>query len=263
MAKKKAAFTWQLPEGMHAIEDLRILYTNASFQVINRLADRYAGEATTWMKQNAPWRDRNPEAFAKAKIKNSDLKHARSQLRARVVRYSKSDLEKQDRMRDTLYNRTEAIKDKYNRLLETISTDIFKDPNEKEVFQTGGIRRSANKKNRRITNTLPEAMTPREPALNYDVPFAEIVFEHGNRWAVPHSIWLELAHGGRYGIISRAVEYWGNKFIRGIQLEINSGRLGGGFGDIQLDPRGDAIERTFNPDRTIRGGGSGRRTVLP
>jgi hypothetical protein len=261
MAKKKSAFRWEVPEGMHSIMELRELYTKASFQVIDRLANDYAKEGTVWMKANAPWRDRGAAAFARAKMNNSDLKHARSQLRAYVVRFSEQQIAEQDRIRDTLASRTRTIKNKYNKLLNILGTDIFEDPNEKEVFQTGGIKRSAKKTNKRITETLPDAMIPREPSaiFDYDSPFTEIRFEHGSRRAVPHSVWLELAHGGRYGIISRAVEFWGNKFIRGIQIEINSGRLGGGFGDVELNPRGAAIERTFNPDRTIRGQGSGRR----
>jgi len=49
--------------------------------------------------------------------------------------------------------------------------------------------------------------------------FAELTFAHGDD--VPYSIWLELAHQGSFGVISKSVDYWGPKLMQDCQRIIN------------------------------------------
>lgn len=48
---------------------------------------------------------------------------------------------------------------------------------------------------------------------------AELVFSHGND--VPYGVWLELAHGGSYGIISKSIDYWGPRLMQDVQRIMN------------------------------------------
>ena len=55
--------------------------------------------------------------------------------------------------------------------------------------------------------------------------FGEITLAHGDH--IPYGIWLEVAHGGRWGIISRAVDFWGRRFMNDVQriMRLHSGRI--------------------------------------
>jgi hypothetical protein len=50
---------------------------------------------------------------------------------------------------------------------------------------------------------------------------AELTFAHGED--VPYGIWLEIANGGRWGIISKSVDYWGPKLMQDVQRIVNLG----------------------------------------
>lgn len=50
---------------------------------------------------------------------------------------------------------------------------------------------------------------------------AELVFSHDP--ALDYTIWLEVANGGKYAIIARAIDYWGPILMRDIQRIINLG----------------------------------------
>lgn len=43
--------------------------------------------------------------------------------------------------------------------------------------------------------------------------------------SVPYGIWLEISYGGRWAIISKAVDYWGPIVWRGIQGMMNLGLI--------------------------------------
>lgn len=47
----------------------------------------------------------------------------------------------------------------------------------------------------------------------------EITIAHG----VPYGVWLEIANGGRYAIITHTIDYWGPIFMRDIQGIVNLG----------------------------------------
>lgn len=49
---------------------------------------------------------------------------------------------------------------------------------------------------------------------------AELTFAYGER---EPGIWLEIANAGRYGIISRSVDYWGPKLMQDVQRIVNLG----------------------------------------
>lgn len=50
---------------------------------------------------------------------------------------------------------------------------------------------------------------------------AELVFSHDT--SLDYPIWLEIAHGGRYGIISQAIDHWGPILMRDMQRIMNLG----------------------------------------
>ena len=48
---------------------------------------------------------------------------------------------------------------------------------------------------------------------------AELTFSHGED--VPYAIWLEVANQGRFGIISKSVDYWGPKLMQDVTRIVN------------------------------------------
>lgn len=50
---------------------------------------------------------------------------------------------------------------------------------------------------------------------------AELTFSHGED--IDYAVWLELAHSGSFGIISRSVDYWSVVLWRDVQRIINLG----------------------------------------
>lgn len=49
---------------------------------------------------------------------------------------------------------------------------------------------------------------------------AELTFAYGEQ---EPGIWLEIAHGGRWGIISKSIDYWGPKLMQDVQRIVNLG----------------------------------------
>jgi hypothetical protein len=47
---------------------------------------------------------------------------------------------------------------------------------------------------------------------------AELTFAYGEP---EPGIWLELSNGGRYGIISKSVDYWGPRLMKDMQGIVN------------------------------------------
>ncbi len=63
-----------------------------------------------------------------------------------------------------------------------------------------------------------------EEGLHVDVNqapavLAELTFAHGEN--VPHGIWLEIANQGRFGIISKSVDYWGPRLMQDVTRIVN------------------------------------------
>lgn len=59
-----------------------------------------------------------------------------------------------------------------------------------------------------------------------------LLFRHGSEKIVPYAVWLEVANQGRFGIISRATEYWGRRLIGRIKSNLNLVQFRGKEGDI-------------------------------
>lgn len=49
----------------------------------------------------------------------------------------------------------------------------------------------------------------------------ELVFSHDE--SLDYTLWLEIAHGGRYSIIPAAIDYWGPKLMQDVQRIVNLG----------------------------------------
>ncbi len=50
---------------------------------------------------------------------------------------------------------------------------------------------------------------------------AELTFAHGEE--ISYSIFLELSNQGRFGIISKSVDYWGPRLMQDVQRIVNLG----------------------------------------
>src|SRR5262245_13273308 len=50
---------------------------------------------------------------------------------------------------------------------------------------------------------------------------AELVFAHGED--VEYGIWLEIANGGRFGIISKSIDFWGPRLMADMHRDMNLG----------------------------------------
>lgn len=50
---------------------------------------------------------------------------------------------------------------------------------------------------------------------------AELVFSHDD--SLDYPVWLEIANGGRFGIISKSIDHWGSVLMRDVQRIVNLG----------------------------------------
>lgn len=187
------SFRWTVDPYMFRNE-MRTAYTAALLRTGSRIGPEQAKQIETWMKENAVWRDLQPDASPSRKARS---RHARKNLYARVIPNDTSEA------RDILRAEQTRAMQFNQRSLERLNK-----------------QRSAMGKSQ--LQRLPTAMRVPVPQAQ-KIPIIRIQMGHGTSVANTYGLWLEVGFGGRYSIIAPAVSYWGAKTMNTVQRIINLG----------------------------------------
>lgn len=210
----KLGITWDSPVEHFFLYDLRENYTQFVMSTGSRVAESRARDATQWMRENAPWKDRTVEERVKAKTPDPYGPNARQSLIAYVGEQGTAE----------------------ERRMHAIDTKVAQRSDKRALTALNRQRRKAGQIE---MSQLPKAMRTSVTPLPARGPIAEVHFEHGDRRRIPYAIWLEIAHGGKYSILAPAVSYWGAKMMSDIQRIINLGHLSGAeysLGEQRMGP---------------------------
>lgn len=189
-----AEFKWDV-QPYALVSELINAYTRVVISTTRNQAKKRAEEAETWMRQNAPWRDRS-EVERQARIdlgyKDVSNRHAREALSVSPV------------VDPNIERQFQAMERK------AYAADI-------KALKAENVSRAARNVGRYESRKLaPLEHLPKSrsqgPTIAQKIrvirgPIVELRFSHGDD--IKYGIWLEIAHGGKYGIISKAIGHWG------------------------------------------------------
>jgi hypothetical protein len=229
-------FQWDV-QPYQFLSELRAQYTRTTILATRGKAREMAAEAEAWMKENAPWQDRSVQERVNALYKkksftnrpvapdNIYMKGARAGLKAYVVA---------ERSESALYAAGMAEARNADALLLDDLNAVRKEKREAAERKARASRQTTQGKldaarrarkmptNRRLSKVPvgQSAVKGFEKAWNgMRSPVCDVKFSHEEE--LDYAIWLEIANGGRYGIISRALYYWQPKFFREVKRIAN------------------------------------------
>jgi hypothetical protein len=218
-------FKWYV-QPFDSLTEMRNEYTNAVFGATRKKAKQFAAEGTEWMKQNAPWKDRTAEerqrAMGTGNLAKSS-KPAREGLKV-VVRYPEREREDYERELSAAKNEDAMLIDEINLATrnrrEAVSTRLTSAIRTEENTRKRSTMRRNMKKTMRQKQYRPIQKAPKGRSAVAALekkwpgqidPIVDLHFSYHKD--LTYDIWLEVAHGGRYGIISKAVDHWGRKLM--------------------------------------------------
>lgn len=169
------------------------------FVATNNSSKRLAAEAEVWMKVNAPWQDVTTAA--------------RTGLRAWVATEKGQAAAARGRMA-TARNIDAMLLDQLNMERKTKRWAAETRHLPKEKLKQKQYRRLGS-----VPAGRSAVRDVEKRAKGFESPLVNVHFAHGKD--VFHSIWLEIAHGGNYSIISKAIAHWTPKFMREIKRIAN------------------------------------------
>lgn len=208
--------TWNV-QPYRWLYELRYQYTQAVIVTSRYELDEIAQEAQSWMKQNAPWKDRSQAERDKARSREG-FPSARSQLRVRVLRNEAEDIAyKQGRS---------AAERKDATLLQRLNRERSAAATAERLASGPGPTSLVNRTKTQIARAgtyIPLRSVPSKMSAvaafekewkGIRSPIGQLRFEHGRADIIPYAIWLEIAHQGRFNIIARSIEHWGPILMR-------------------------------------------------
>lgn len=232
------------------LTELKDRYTNAITVATRNHAEQMAPEAEQWMKDNAPWRDRTGDARAalrayvvadKAEIASERLgKAAAAASDAELLKRLQGQArDRRSRAESNLYElENPRREEQFFEYLEERKAAGKTYPESKRSYLEGRLQaakdfdRLAPKRASRLRSALKrqkQYKTPRSVPVGQSAvkafeagkpgrlsPIVSVKFTY-QRDAISYDIWLEIANGGRYGIISRTIDHWGMKFMNRIR----------------------------------------------
>ncbi len=235
MAKVVADFKWKV-QPYRFLTELKEEYTRTVLIATRASGERLAKEGEQWMKQNAPWRDRSEDERAR-EIETGWLSpstpHAREGLFVKLVddkegrnayQSALASAKNQDALQIDKIN--EQRKEERNRRKRKATE------NRDSVIEDGVVSyesarkafRKAQKRIRTMPSLRPISKLPKSRSAaaavqrkerGFLTPLVEIRFSHGRD--IPYAVWLEIAHGGRWGIISKAIGHFKPKLMAEIK----------------------------------------------
>lgn len=252
-------FAWNV-QPYRFLNELQEHYTQTVILATRNSSERLAKQAKAWMKQNAPWTDKD---IYRGRGENKVLVHkagtARAGLmvfvrnpegeskayKAGMARATNQDAQLLDQMNRDVRNRRDKAKSRLGDLENSHQEAAFFEyrdeqkalgkllPESKRGYLEGRLaearaddasapRRASRlrynlktqKQYKRVRN-VPKGKSAvaafKRGHLSQRTPVVSVVFAHDEDLSYP--IWLEIARGGRFGIISKAIEHWTPKFM--------------------------------------------------
>lgn len=212
------------------LNELRSNYTEYVMYTSRKTADEVAIEATQWMRDNAPWRDRDiTRGRGKNKVVVVKAGTARRLLKAEVL-VSEEEKLAYDQGLDAARKQESKLLAKMNKERQQASYEERK-INEQRVAQKFGLKIEHNTPTStgRTATEIKALLLKRVPSHLSPITAFKKQFEKDRSFVASirfsgtaqHQIWLEIAHQGRYSIIGRAVQHWKPKLTNRLRSTLN------------------------------------------
>lgn len=157
-------------------------------------AEKRAVEATAWMKENAPWKDRSPEE--RQRQDGYAHKGAREYLKCEVV--------------------TDKVEEAANEALKSQA----KRQDRKALSALNIKRKAAGQiKMSRLPKSQSALGAVEKEIAATRIPLVDLKFSQTSR--LRYTIWLEIGMGGRFSIIAPAISHWGKKLMNDVKRIAN------------------------------------------
>lgn len=185
------SFQWNV-QPYALLSEMRAQYTQVLMSGTSRMINQLAPEIESWMKQNAPWQDRTGAA--------------RGSLQARVVQET-------GMVENPEYQRELEIATQKD-IEELAKINLQR----RKAITWGGRQPLSNiPKEQSHVSAFQAAFSHLEMIAAKPALIGSIRLGYGDdsvnlkKQGIAYVLWLEVANQGRYGIISRALAYWGAK----------------------------------------------------
>lgn len=235
--------TWNV-QPYQFFSELNRMYTQTIIVGTRGKATQMAEEATLWMREHAPWKDTDVVRMVEGKrVVIFPAGTARQGLRAYVMQ-NRDEIQSYRAMLAEAKNTDKMLLDQMNEQRRTAKEIALRNARswkeeQVEIRSIGKGRRGlatyvteanpafARKEIKRIKSlqkykpltSVPKGQSAvaalEKSKAGLFGPLVEIRFAHRER--LPYAIWLEIANGGKYSIISKALDYWSPRFMREIQ----------------------------------------------
>lgn len=214
-----ASFTWDV-QPYAAVSELVNAYTQVLMTTTIYRARERAKEAQEWMQVNAPWQDRTLRQRRRAEENGLVVpsRHARAALSV-VVQVDKEAERSYAQMKSEAKRSDRELLRMVNRVRQ--KANVGRSPSRKLSAWT-----SVPKKFSAVTGLAQKIRVIRGPIV-------ELKFSHGED--IWYGVWLEIAHSGRYGIISKAVGHWGAILQNDVKQIANLKQFNITFGETQTE----------------------------
>lgn len=223
------------------LKELRKQYTRVLVLGTRNESAAMAAEAQQWMRQNAPWQDKD---IYRGRGKNKKLIYPAGTARRGLVAFVREDESETqiykelmaeakntdslllDQMNQDVKDRRELVKRTarfYKEEHVTIQrtsygmSTVVTHPSRRAVrYYQNRLKSMQRYKTRSAVPKGRSAVSALEKRkAGIFGPVVEVVMQHNRD--LRYAIWLEIANQGRYSIISKALDYWGPKFMARIK----------------------------------------------
>lgn len=234
------SFEWKV-QPYQFIGDAQRAYTSAIMLTSRKAGYEIAREAKAWMQDNAPWTDR--DIVRKIRDGKGNIVGERILYPAGTARRSLHV----SRMKDPKTKQYEAdmaaarnedalLLDEVRQWIRINKKKAISEAN--KMGGAAGARRKAeiNKMRRfqpKLYKNESKVEALKKQQAGYKSPLVSLRFHYYK--GPPYAIWLEIGMQGRYGIISRAIDYWSPKLMAKIRSLSNLKQYEGmfTFGEIE------------------------------
>jgi len=261
-------FEWDV-QPYRWLDEMRNAYTETVIATTKYMMDEQAAEATQWMRQNAVWTDRDPRTRVRQDGRNHQS--ARKGLVAEV-QYTEKETDAHTFGLNVAKNLDAHLLNKINAQRKKDSDARDKQSQEKandkalSIAHRRGLSADEVKPVHIKSSYIPvsklqssESHIPAfERQFRKDFRLIGTVKFHYNKYRT-YAIWLEVAHGGRFGIISRALQYWGAKMKTEIKRIANLKQFQKQLSTYNYKAASEAekfeafVQQTVSQERTGRG----------
>lgn len=202
-----AEFRWNVqPYSM--MSEMIENYTQVVISATRNKAEQRAAEAREWMFNNAPWQDRS-DVMRAAAVKRGVIVPARS---------ARESLSVTPVVNGNAEKHYQGLVSKARKSDEKLLRDINRQRGVKNRVENRPPSRQLQPRTS-LYKKQSQLAGIEQRIRAFRGPIVELRFSHGED--IWYAIWLEVAHGGRFSIIDRAIAHWGDILMRDIKQIAN------------------------------------------